>query len=108
MGNTISELASYLAPPTLAELFPSFAEIDEEIERDEEIDKILDSEEFQNYRDKFYELSPSREIYLEDNELIIETIQPYSIQTFNFDWNDPEDIDAMYELLGTLYERFSQ
>lgn len=105
MGNTISELASYLKPPTLAELFPSFAE---ELERDEAIDRILDSEKFWDYHDKFQELSPSREIFLEDNELIIETIQPYSIQTFNFDWNDPEDIDNMYELLGSLYKRYSQ
>ena len=108
MGNTISELASYLAPPTLAELFPSFAEIDEEMERDEVIDILLDAEEFQDYRHKFQQLSPSREIYLENHELIIETIQPYSLQSFSFDWNDVKEINTMYELLDSMYERFSQ
>ena len=108
MGNTVSELVSYLRPPTLGEFFPNFAAIDEEIERDDFIDEILDSDKFQDYQEKFRNLKPPRDVYLDENELIMETIQPYSIQTYTFDWTESKEVPVLYELLDTLYEKYSQ
>ena len=75
---------------------------------DKLIDEIMDSDKFQDYQEKFSNLTPSSDIYLDENEFIMETIQPYSIQTYTFDWTSPEEVPVLYELLDTLYEKYSQ
>ena len=71
-------------------------------------DIIVTTCKFNEYQEKFIELTPSRELYIDEGELFIETIQEtsYSVFSYKFDWFDPNVEEYMYMLLDNYYETY--
>jgi hypothetical protein len=71
-------------------------------------DEIMGTDKFITYQDKFQLLSPPRDVFIDENELIIETIQEklYSIHQYEYDWTDPRSTDDMYKQLDLLYNSY--
>lgn len=69
---------------------------------------IVMTDKFDEYQEKFENLTPSRGVYIEDGELIIETIgdSPYSISVYEFDWLDPDVEYKVYQVLDKLYDGY--
>lgn len=86
-----------------------FSDIDREIEIEDSADEIMNSPRFIEYQDKFSKLRLPQDIYIDEDELIIEVVgkTSYSIQQYAYDWLDPEDIERMYKNLERLYRVFS-
>lgn len=69
---------------------------------------IVTTDKFNTYQEKFNNLTPSRELYIEDGELNIETIRgtSYSILKYEFNWFSPNVEDEMYKVLDKLYDTY--
>ena len=72
-------------------------------------DIIVTTCKFDEYQTKFIELTPPRELYIDEGELIIETMQEtsYSVLKYKFDWFDPNVEESIYMLLDNYYENYS-
>ena len=78
-----------------------------EFQIEEIINQIESSDKFIDYQEKFEQLVPSRDVYVDDNdhELIIEVIQEnsYSIHQYEYNWLDTNITDKLYTKLDKLY-----
>ena len=74
------------------------------------INAILNSEKFQDYQNKFENLVPSRELYINEGDLVLELVMDglYSIHQYEYDWLKPSSIDSMYGQLDKIYKLYGQ
>jgi len=72
--------------------------------------KIFMTEKFRMYQEKFRDLTPSRDLYIEYGELFIETLKgtSYSLLQYEFDWFDPDVENKIYDILDRLYETYTK
>lgn len=72
------------------------------------IDGIYKSEKFASYQAKFQSLNPSKILYLEGEDLIVESVSdgPYTIAIYEFDWLCSGVENEIYKDLDELYESY--
>ena len=86
-----------------ASIEPTTASIEEILET------IENSEIFLEYHSKFWDLLPSRNLFLYEDGVKIELMKEksYSISMIEFDWTQPDILEMLYEHLDKIYEEFN-
>ena len=76
--------------------------------QDDIIDDIIRSEKFNEYRIKFELLNPSRNLYFEDGDIVIETGVPtsYCMSRIEINWMRDDIEDFLYRYLDDVYETY--
>lgn len=73
------------------------------------IEDLRGSEDFQNYQSHFDLLVPARQVYIEDDELVIKTkVGTFSEWRYNFNWEDPDILDRVFEVLEREYSALAK
>lgn len=72
------------------------------------IEDIDNSDKFIEYQDKFEDLTPSRNLFFDEKELVIEskTNNSYSITRYEFEWSRKDVEDQIYGCLDRLYAAY--
>jgi len=72
------------------------------------IEDIDNSNRFYSYQVKFEDLVPTRQLYIEENNIVIEvgTNTSYSVSRLQFNWEDPEIETVLYEYLDNMYNTY--
>lgn len=76
---------------------------------DDIIEDIIWSKKFQYYQNRFESMIPSRDLYIDDNDLIIETNinNSYSMERISPNWNDPNIEKIIYNYLDKTYKKYT-
>ncbi len=72
------------------------------------IEKIEQSNKFVEYQDKFSDLVPLRQLYIDETEVVIEAVtsKSYSISRLEFNWKKSNIEIELYKYLDALYEAY--
>jgi hypothetical protein len=78
-----------------------------EINVDLVIEDIESSDEFKEWKTKYSQLTPSRSLYIYDQELVVETQNPYSANLITFNWKAKNATTIFYDYIDKMYQKYN-